>query len=190
MDFLSSVPVWAWILAVVAIIALWFFSTYNSLVSFRTRVEEAFSGMDVTLTKRYDLIPNVVNTVKGYAKHESETLENVIKARSNAMSATTTEEKIAAQGELSQTLGRLFALSESYPDLKANQNFMDLQNQLKDIETEIASSRKFYNAVVRSYNIKVRSIPTNIVAALCHFKEFPPYVVTSEEQRQNVKVEF
>lgn len=175
---------------IIVLIVIYLVATYNSFISMRNSVEEAFSTMDVYLKKRYDLIPNVVETVKGYAKHESQTLENVISARNSAMSAQNMDEEIAAQGELQKTLGRLFALSESYPDLKANTNFMDLQNQLSEIETEIAQSRKFYNAVVKAFNIKVESFPSNIVASIFKFTRKPLYEVDDVEERQNVKVEF
>lgn len=181
---------WIIVLAVVVVIILWFIATYNGLVKLRTMVEEAFSTMDVYLKKRYDLIPNLVNTVKGYAKHESETLESVVQARSMAMNAGSGEERIKAEGELSQALGRLLAISEAYPDLKANQNFMSLQNDLRVMEQEIANSRKYYNGCVKSYNIKIQSIPSNIVASVGGFTLKPLFEVSDTAQRENVKVEF
>lgn len=184
-------PYWLIIvLVVIVVIILWVVSTYNGFVSLKNKVEEAFSGMDIYLVKRYDLIPNLVNTVKGYAKHESETLENVVAARNQAMNASGMEEKLEAEGELSKSLGRLMMLTENYPDLKANTNFMDLQNQLKTMETEIASSRKYYNGVVKAFNTKVEKIPSNIIAGIFGFKKQPLFVVQDEAQRQNVKVEF
>lgn len=178
------------VLGVVVLILIWFVATYNGFISLRTKCEEAFSTMDVYLKKRYDLIPNIVETVKGYAKHESETLEGVIAARAKAVSATSDSEKLEAEANLSGALGRLMAISESYPDLKANQNFLDLQNQLKLMETEIASSRKYYNGVVKSYNIKCQSIPSNIVAGICGFTPKPLYEITNDVERENVKVQF
>ena len=178
------------VLGVVGVLAIYLVATYNGFISLRNTVEEAFSTMDVYLKKRYDLIPNLVETVKGYAKHEASTLENVINARNNAMSAQTMEDSLAAQGELQKTLGRLFALAENYPDLKANTNFMDLQNQLSVIEGEIANSRTYYNGTVKTFNIKVESFPSNIVASIFKFTRKPLYEVDDVEERKNVKVEF
>lgn len=175
---------------IIVIIIVYFVAIYNSFISMRNGVEEAFSTMDVYLKKRYDLIPNLVETVKGYAKHEKSTLENVTAARNNAMDAKSMEETLAAQGGLTETLGKLFALAESYPDLKANTNFLDLQNQLNQIETEIAQSRKYYNAIVRQFNTKVESFPSNIIASMFKFVRKPMYEVDDEQERQNVKVEF
>ncbi|AGN25114.1 LemA family protein [Erysipelothrix rhusiopathiae] len=181
---------WMIILAIVVVIALFAISAYNGLVKLRNMVEEAFSTMDVYLKKRYDLIPNLVETVKGYAGHEKDTLENVIAARNKAVNAQGMEEQLAAEGDLSKTMGRLFALTESYPDLKANTNFMDLQGQLKTIETEIAQSRKYYNGVTRQYNTKRETFPTNIFANMFGFGRKPLYEVDNESERQNVKVQF
>jgi len=175
---------------VIVLILLWGVGTYNSLVSGRVSVEEAFAGMDVFLKKRYDLIPNLVETVKGYAKHEKETLEAVINARAKAVVATSIEDKIAAEQNLSGALGRLLALSEAYPDLKANTNFMDLQDSLKVMEGEIAGVRTKYNSVVKSYNIKVESVPSNIIAMLFRFEKKPMFEITNEVERENVKVQF
>lgn len=177
-------------LAVVALLVLFVISTYNGLIRLRNIVEEAFSTMDVYMKKRYDLIPNLVETVKGYAKHESETLEAVIAARNKAQSATSPEAQIAAEGDLSQVMGRLFALTESYPDLKANTNFMDLQKQLQTIETEIAQSRKYYNGSVRTYNTKIEVFPNNLFAGMFGFTKKPMFEVTNAEERENVKVSF
>lgn len=177
-------------LGVVALLVLFAISIYNGLVRLRNLVEEAFSTMDVYMKKRYDLIPNLVETVKGYAKHESETLEAVIAARNKAQSATSPEAQIAAEGDLSQVMGRLFALTESYPDLKANTNFMDLQKQLQTIETEIAQSRKYYNGSVRTYNTKIEVFPNNLFAGMFGFTKKPMFEVTNAEERENVKVSF
>lgn len=179
------IPVGIILLLVVVVIGM-----YNSLVTNRNLVEESFSTMDVYLKKRYDLIPNLVETVKGYAKHEKETLDAVISARNQAVSATTPDARMDAEGSLGRVMGRLFALTESYPDLKANKNFLDLQDQLKGIETEIAQSRKYYNATARNYNIKTETFPSGIIANLFGFKRFTLYEITNEEERENVKIEF
>jgi LemA protein len=146
--------------------------------------------MDVYLVKRYDLIPNLVETVKGYAKHESETLERVISARNKAVNATNVEDKAKAEGEFAGVLGRLFALAEAYPDLKANLQFLDLQAQLKVLEEDIANARKYYNGTTRQYNTMVESFPNNIVANLFKFIKRPLFEVEDATQRQNVKVQF
>ena len=150
----------------------------------------SWSTIDVQLKKRYDLIPNLVETVKGYAKHESGTLEAVIKARNIAISAKTTDEKINAENALSGTLKSLFKLKEAYPELKANQNFIDLQNQLRNIEDEIASARRYYNAVVREFNTRLEIFPSNIVARRMRFEKQKYFELDSEEERKNVKVQF
>lgn len=180
-----------WIIGgVVALIIIWIIASYNGFVKLKNAIEEAFSTMDVYLKKRYDLIPNLVETVKGYAKHEKETLESVIQARNMAAGAKTLEDKVAGENMLTGTLKSLFAVAESYPDLKANTNFMDLQEQLKRLEDEIASSRKYYNAVVKTYNTKREVFPSVIVANLFKFTKKPLFEVTSADERENVKVEF
>lgn len=178
------------VLAIVVLLVLWLVSAYNGFVRLRNKSEEAFSAMDVSLKKRYDLIPNFVETVKGYAKHEQDTLQAVINARNMAMNANSPEQKIANDNALSGTLKSLFALTESYPDLKANQNFLSLQNQLSRIEEEIAGSRRYYNGVVNKYNTKTEMFPGNILASLFGFKRKPLYEVNSEAERENVKVSF
>ena len=178
------------VLAIVVLLVLWLVSSYNGFVRLRSKSEEAFSAMDVSLKKRYDLIPNFVETVKGYAKHEQDTLQAVINARNMAMNANSPEQKIANDNALSGTLKSLFALTESYPDLKANQNFLSLQNQLSRIEEEIAGSRRYYNGVVNKYNTKTEMFPGNILASLFGFKRKPLYEVNSEAERENVKVSF
>ena len=178
------------VLAIVVLLVLWLVSSYNGFVRLRNKSEEAFSAMDVSLKKRYDLIPNFVETVKGYAKHEQDTLQAVINARNMAMNANSPEQKIANDNALSGTLKSLFALTESYPDLKANQNFLSLQNQLSRIEEEIAGSRRYYNGVVNKYNTKTDMFPGNILASLFGFKRKPLYEVNSEAERENVKVSF
>ena len=178
------------ILAVVVILVIWLISSYNGFVKLRNKAEEAFSAMDVSLKKRYDLIPNYVETVKGYAKHESETLEKVISARNAAMNASTAKERIENDTILSNTLKSLFALSEAYPDLKANQNFIQLQDQLSRIEEEIAGSRRYYNGVVNRFNTKIEMFPGNILAGIFGFRRKPLYEVETADQRENVKVSF
>ncbi len=185
---------WNWVLiiviAVIALIVIWAIVSYNGFVSLRNRVEEAFSTMDVYLKKRYDLIPNLVETVKGYAKHESETLATVIEARNHAVNAKSVDEKIAAEKELAQSMFNLNAVAEQYPDLKANTNFLSLQNDLNQMEGEIANSRKYYNALVRDFNIRCERVPSNIIASLFHFERAPLFEVDTEEERKNVKVSF
>ena len=180
------------IIGVIAVLVLWVVGIYNGFIKLRNRCDEAYSTMDVYLKKRYDLIPNIVETVKGYAKHEKETLDAVISARAKAVNAGSgsVEDRLDAERELNGVLGRLLAITESYPDLKANTNFMDLQDQLKGMEGEIASSRKFYNAVVKEYNIKVESVPSNIIAGIFNFTKRPLFEVSSEVERENVKVTF
>ena len=178
------------ILVVVLVVVVWLISSYNGFVKLRNKTEEAYSAMDVSLKKRYDLIPNFVETVKGYAKQESETLEKVIAARNSAMSASTPADKIEKDNVLTGTLRSLFAISENYPDLKANVNFMELQNQLSRIEEEIAGSRRYYNGVVNKFNTKIEMFPGNILAEIFNFERKPLYEVTSEGERENVKVSF
>ncbi len=184
-----GVGVGAAVLLIIIFIAVWI-SLRNKLFRLKNQVEEAWSTIDVQLKKRYDLIPNLVETVKGYAKHESGTLEAVIKARNIAISAKTTDEKINAENALSGTLKSLFKLKEAYPELKANQNFIDLQNQLRNIEDEIASARRYYNAVVREFNTRLEIFPSNIVARRMRFEKQKYFELDSEEERKNVKVQF
>ena len=165
-------PIWLIvIIAIVVIILLWYVGTYNALISLRNKVKDQWAQIDVQLKRRADLIPNMVETVKGYAKHEKGTLEDVIKARNTFTTATTPEEEMKASGELTKTLSKLMMLSESYPELKANENFMSLQNDLKDCEDKISMMRQFYNDVVMKYNNKVETIPSNIVANMAHFTD-------------------
>ena len=178
------------LLGVVIVGVLWVMGTYNGLITIRNKVEEAFSTMDVYLVKRYDLIPNLVETVKGYAKHERETLDAVIRARNAAQSSGTVEEKLANENVLAGTLGRLFALAEAYPDLKANSNFMDLQAQLKVLEEDVANARKYYNGAVRQYNTQIQVFPSNILANMFKFTKKPLFEVEEEFQRKAVKVQF
>ncbi len=177
------------ILIIVLLIAVWFVSAYNGFIKLRNMVREAYSTMDVYMKKRYDLISNLVETVKGYASHEKTTLENVIAARNSALNASSVKGRIEGENALAGTLKSLFALAEAYPDLKANTNFLELQTQLKSVEVDIANSRKYYNSVVRSFNTKIESFPSNFVAMAFGFRPEPMFEISSDE-RQNVKVQF
>ena len=178
------------IIGIIIVLALIFVGMYNSFIKLKNSCDEAYSTMDVYLKKRFDLIPNLVETVKGYAAHEKETLQNVIAARNNLQNASTTEEKLAGENALQGTLKTLFAVAEAYPDLKANTNFLDLQDQLKGVENDIANSRKYYNAVVKQFNTKCEMFPSNIIAVICHFEKKPMFEVDSAEERKNVEVKF
>lgn len=178
------------ILGVAVILVIYLISAYNNFVRLRNDVEEAYSTMDVYMKKRYDLIPNLVETVKGYAKHEKETLTKVIEARNLAMTATSVEDKLKNENALSGTLKSLFALSENYPDLKANTNFIDLQKQLQAVENDIASSRKYYNGVVKTNNNAIQVFPGNIIAGWFKFTKKPLFEVDSEQERKVVNVKF
>lgn len=177
------------ILVVVALILVWFIGVYNALVSLRNKVRNQFSQIDIQLKKRFDLIPNLVETVKGYAKHESETLEKVMAARNSYASAKTDSEKVESANELTKQVTRLFAIAEAYPDLKANTNFLNLQDQLKEIEDKISYARQFYNDSVMVYNNKIQMFPSNLVAGICGFKS-ETFFEAGEQERENVKVEF
>ena len=175
---------------IVLLLIIWVIAAYNGFVRLKNSIEEAFSTMDVYLKKRYDLIPNLVETVKGYATHERETLANVIAARNMAASATTLEGRIEGENALQSTLKTLFAVAEAYPDLKANTNFLELQGDLRLIESEIANSRKYYNAVVKTYNTKREVFPSVIIAGLFKFDKKPLFEVSAEVERESVKVKF
>lgn len=178
------------IVVLIALLIIWLIATYNKFIKMQNKVEEGFSTMDVYLKKRYDLIPNLVETVKGYAKHESETLSNVISARNMAVQAQTMDEKIQGEQKLQSMLGPLYAIGEQYPNLKADQNFMDLQSQLRSIEGEIANARKYYNAVCVKFNNLVEMFPSNLLAGMFHFHRKPLYEVNESIERENVKVQF
>lgn len=179
------------ILAIVAIVVVLIIALmYNSLVSKSNSCDEAFSTMDVYLKKRYDLVPNLVNTVKGYASHEKNTLAEVIKLRNSAASATDSDSIMEQNDALSRGIGKLFALAEAYPDLKANTNFLDLQNQLKSIEEDISNSRKYYNGCVKIYNNAVMMFPMNIFAGIFRFKKKKMFEIINNEERNNVEVKF
>lgn len=178
------------ILVIVVIIALFIAAVYNELVSLKQRVSNAWSQIDVQLQRRFDLIPNLVETVKGYMKHESGTLEKIAELRTSWAGATTPEEKMKLNSELSGTLKTIMAVSESYPDLKANENFMSLQNDLGDTENKISFARQFYNDTVTKYNTAIQVFPNNIVANMFKFGASALFVVESDEARKAVKVDF
>ena len=157
------------VLGIVVVIVIWAISVYNGLVAMRQRTNQAFADIDVQLKQRYDLIPNLVETVKGYAAHEKGTLEAVIAARQTAVAAPGIEQKVAAENMLSGALGKLFALSEAYPDLKANANFRQLQSDLSDIENKLAASRRFYNNAVQEYNTGIQQFPAALFAGIFGF---------------------
>ena len=177
------------ILAIVVVLGLFVMSTYNGLVSLRNKVRDQFSQIDVQLKKRSDLIPNLVETVKGYAKHEEGTLEKVIQARNTYLTAGSMDDKVKASNEITQAVSKLFALAESYPELKANENFLDLQTQLKEIEDKISYARQFYNDSVLMYNNKIEMFPSNVVASMFHFTK-ESFFEATEEEKKNVEVKF
>ena len=188
---LIAVLVVAGIIVLLAIILIiWIWATYNAFVRLKNNVDESYSTMDVYMKKRYDLIPNLVETVKGYAKHEEKTLEGVMQARYSCMSANNIEEKAKYENMLTGTLKSLFAVSENYPNLKADQNFIDLQNSLKTLEEEIATSRKYYNGCVKTYNIKRESFPSNMIAKWFKFEKRDLFEITEAEERVAPKVDF
>lgn len=176
-------------LGIVILFILYIWFIYNSLVSAKLRVSEALSHIDVQLKRRTDLIPNLVETVKGYAKHEKELLENITKARSNLLSAHSMQQKAEANNAISDTLKSLFAVAENYPDLKASQNFKELQEELSDTENKIAYARQFYNSNVLDYNTKLQLFPNVITANMAGFKPADFFAAT-EEERKPVKVSF
>ena len=188
---LIAVLVVAGIIVLLAIILIiWIWATYNAFVRLKNNVDESYSTMDVYMKKRYDLIPNLVETVKGYAKHEEKTLEGVMQARYSCMSANNIEEKAKYENMLTGTLKSLFAVSENYPNLKADQNVIDLQNSLKTLEEEIATSRKYYNGCVKTYNIKRESFPSNMIAKWFKFEKRDLFEITEAEERVAPKVDF
>lgn len=176
------------VIVIVVLLIIYILVTYNSFVSSNVLVEEAFSTMDIYLKKRWDLIPNLVEVVKGYAKHEKSTLEEVVKLRNGIYDNMSNLDKIDTNLKLSESLSKIMVIAENYPDLKANKNFLELSKQLVKVEEDIANSRKYYNAVVKNYNNKVRLIPSNIVAILMGFKEKKMYEATDEE-RENVSID-
>lgn len=178
------------LIGLVVLAAFYGVGIYNRLVKLSTLVAEAWSGIDVQLKKRYDLIPNLVETVKGYASHEKETFENVTKARNQAQSTTTVEGQQAAENQLNKALLNLYAVAEQYPELKANENFLSLQNELSDIESDLEKSRRYYNGTTRDYNILIDSFPSNLIAGITNFKKADYFEIDIEAERQNPKVKF
>jgi len=178
------------LLLVVVVIAAWFVFIYNGLIRLKVRTDEAWSDIDVQLKRRYDLIPNLVSTVKGYAAHESGVFEKVTEARSKAMGATTAAEKGAAENALSGTLKSLFAIAENYPELKANTNFLELQRELSDTENKIQAARRFYNGTVRDLNTKIQVFPDSIVAGILGIKQREFFEIEEAAQKETPKVEF
>lgn len=176
------------IIAIVVILLLLVFSTYNNLVKLNNKVEEAFSTMDVYLKKRWDLIPNIVEVVKGYAKHEEKTLEDVINLRNNSYDKMNINDKVDINNKLSQGVSKIMAIAEAYPDLKANENYKDLSSQLTKVEDDIANARKYYNGTVKNYNNKVQMFPSNIVAKILGYKAKNMFKA-NENERENVKIE-
>lgn len=187
---IALIVIIAVIVLLVLILGIYTGATYNSLVNLKNTVEEAFATMDVYMKKRWDLIPNIVASVKGYAKHEAETLENVIASRNGRYQDMTAEQKMQANSELSRGLAGFNILAEQYPGLKANQNFLDLNNQLQKTEEDIANARKYYNAVVKNYNNKIEMFPSSIIARLFRFGEKQMFNIENEEEKEAVKVEF
>ena len=175
--------------AIAVIIVLYLAIAYNSLVKKNNQVKEAYSTMDVYLKKRWDLIPNLVNTVKGYASHEKEALERIVTLRNHSYDNMSLNDKMVASSQLSSGIARLFAIAENYPELKADSSFLNLSSELSKIETEIANSRKYYNAVVREYNNYIEMFPSNLVAAIFNYDKKEMFEI-DDEARNNVKVEF
>ena len=179
-----------WIIVIILLVlVLYVISTYNTLIRLKNKAKDGWSQIEVVLKRRADLIPNLVETVKGYTKHEEGTLTAVVEARNKAVRATTPEEAMKAEGEVTQALSRLFALTESYPDLKANQNFLDLQASLEEAENKITYSRQFYNDNVLNYNNKTEMFPSNIIANIFNFEKFK-FFEASEQDRETPKVQF
>jgi len=180
------------VLGIIIVLVIVIIGLYNSLIRLKNRVNEAWSDIDVQLKRRYDLIPNLVETVKGYAKHESGTFEKVVAARNAAMAAQSKDAKEQAKAEnaLSSTLKSIFALAENYPDLKANQNFLELQRELSDTENKIQASRRFYNGNVRDFNTKLEVFPTNIIGNMLGFKSREYFEIEEAKEKENIAVKF
>ncbi len=174
---------------VLVLVGVWLVAVYNGLIRLKNRVDEAWSDIDVQLKRRYDLIPNLVNTVKGYAAHESQVFEKVTEARAKALSAGTVGEKQQAENMLTGALKSVFAVAENYPELKANQNFLELQRELSDTENKIQAARRFYNGNVRDFNTKIQVFPNNLIAGSLNFKSREFFEAESGE-KENVKVQF
>lgn len=186
----NTMTVFLILLAVLILIAFYFMGAYNKLVALKNKVMEGWSSIDVMLKKRNDLIPNLVEIVKGYAKHESETLENVTKARTQSMSASTVQEQQAAEQNMNRAMMNLFAVAEQYPDLKANTNFLELQRELSGVEEGIEKSRRYYNGTVRDNNIAVESFPSNIIAGMFKFEKAEFFELENEAERAVPQIKF
>jgi len=180
----------SWIILIILVIIFWLVLIYNSLVTLKNRTKEAWADIDVQLKRRYDLIPNLVETVKGYAAHEKEVFEKVSQARAMAMGVKTMRERREAENYLSETLKSLFAVSERYPDLKASQNFLELQKELSDTEDKIQAARRFYNGNVRDLNIKIESFPANLIANIFGFGKAELFEIAEAGEREPPKVQF
>ncbi len=183
---------WGWLIAlgVIVLIVVWLVGIYNQLVRKRTMKDEAWSGIDVQLKRRYDLIPNLVETVKGFAGHEEKVFTEVTEMRSRAMNATGVADKAAAENQLNATLKSLFAVAEAYPELKSNTNFLDLQAKLADLEDQIQMARRYYNGTVRDFNILCETFPSVFVANMFGFKKAEFFELTGAEERETPKVSF
>ena len=185
-----AIAIVAVLLLIVVFIICWAIGARNGFVRLRNNCEEAFSTIDVYLKKRYDLIPNIVETVKGYVKHESETLENIVKARNQAVNASTPDEKIAADASVTGAIRSINVVAEQYPDLKANASFLDLSAQLKSIESQLAEQRKYYNAMVKRLNTEKDIFPRSIIANMMHIEKMSYFRLDSDEERKNITVKF
>ena len=177
------------VIAVIVIIVFYAFITYNNFIKLKNMVKEAFATMDVYLKKRWDLIPNIVETVKGYAKHEEDTLKEVVELRNSSYDSMSDDEKVKTNQKISKDINKIMLLAESYPDLKASTNFQDLSRELSKVEEDIANSRKYYNGVVEMFNNKVEMFPSNIFAKLFGYKSKEMFE-TNNQERENVKVQF
>ncbi|MBD3270502.1 LemA family protein [Candidatus Peregrinibacteria bacterium] len=178
------------ILGIIAVLIFAVVGIYNNLIRLKNKVDEGWADIDTQLKRRYDLIPNMVETVKGYAKHEKSTFEEVTKARNMAINASTTEEQVQAENMLTGALKSLFAVAENYPELKADQNFLDLQATLREVEEKLQLSRRYYNATVRDFNTKIEIFPNNLIAGIFNFARRDFFEIENPEERENVKVSF
>lgn len=177
-------------LVILWLFVIYLFFVYNRIVALKNNREQSFADIDVQLKQRFDLLPNLVNTVKWYAKHEDETLTKLTQARTSFLNASSIDEKVWAENMLSWALKSIFAVAENYPDLKANQNFLALQTEMSDIENKIASARRFFNSTTTEYNTYIQQIPSNIIAGIFWFKQETMFNIVNENERENVKVEF
>ena len=178
------------VLAIIVIVILWMVGMYNGLVRLRNQVKNAWSQIDVQLKRRHDLIPNLVETAKGYMKHERETLDSITQARSHAVEASGVANQAKAEGELSNALSRFMLVVENYPDLKASQNFLSLQEELSSTENKVGFARQFYNDQVQTFNTKIESVPTNIMANMFNFKQAEFFEIETPSEREAPKVQF